>query len=161
MKQKTKLEQVEKMVFRFLMVIFALVMANAIIVGYDVISSYKENSQVEYASETNERFYQEMVKMKKNTTRFYDGFPTCLTSILSYHTKPGDKILTTKSDTLYLVNWDLNRADINRYPYYVVKDNHKNVWTLFRYNDKFHLTRKDETKCKEWIKEIEKRTKAN
>jgi hypothetical protein len=152
----------EKNLFLFLMVFFVLILLNAIVVGYDVISSYKENySQVEYASETNERFYQEMVKMKKNTTKFYNGFPTCLTGILSYHTKPGDEILATKSDTLYLVDWDLNRTDINKYPYYVVKDNYENVWTLFRHNDKFRLTREDETKYKEWFKKMEKQTKSN
>lgn len=151
----------EKNLFLFLMVFFVLILLNAIVVGYDVISSYRKNySQVEYASETNERFYQEMVEMNRNTTRFYNGFPTCLTSILSYHTKPGDEILATESDTLYLVDWDLNRADINKYPYYVVKDNHENVWTLFRHNDRFRLTRKDEKEYKEWLKKIEERTKS-
>ena len=57
MEQKSKLDQVEKKVFRFLMVIFAMVMANAIYVGYDMISTYNENySQVEYASETDNKF---------------------------------------------------------------------------------------------------------
>lgn len=105
-----------------------------------------ENSHVEYASETNEKFYLKMVEMERNSTLTFSGFPTCLTSILHYHTKPGDVILNTEKDTLYLVDWDLNRTDINKYPYYVIKDNNKNLWFLFRHNEQFLLTRKDETK---------------
>ena len=147
----------EEKIFYFLMVIFVVLMTNAVVLGYDMVSSYLENHpQVEYASETNKKFYQEMVKMNKNTTRFFNGFPTCLTSILSHQTKPGDKILTTEKDTLYLVDWNLNRTDINKYPYYVLKDNNGNIWTLFRRNDKFRLTKKDEKQYKKWLKELEK-----
>lgn len=152
MNQNSNFERLEKKIFPFLMALFAFSMLNAIVVGYDVISSYKENySQVEYASETNERFYQEMVKMKKNTTRFFNGFPTCLTNILHSHTQPGDEILATEKDTVYYVLRDLNRTDINKYPFYVVKDNHNNLWSLFRHNDKFHLTRENETKFKKLL----------
>ena len=150
MEQKSKLEQVEKKIFRFLMVIFALFMANAIYVGYDAISSYRENySQVEYASETDNKFYQKMIEMERNTTLHFNGVPTSLISILFLNTQPGDKIINCGDDALILVSRDLNRADINRYPYYVIKDTHGNIWTLFRHNDKFRLTRKDERKYKE------------
>jgi hypothetical protein len=131
---------------------FFVVLLCAIPVGYKMLSSYKtKNYQVEYASETDKKFYQKMVEMKKNSTLIFNGFPTCLTSILSYKTKPGDAILYTETDTLYLVCRDLNRADINRYPCYVIKDNHNQIWSLFRHNDKFHLNREDETKHKDWL----------
>ena len=139
------------------MMFFFIILFNGICVGYTVISSYIENyPKIEYASTTNEKFYQEMVKMDKNTTRFFNGFPTCLTGILSHQSKPGDKILTTEKDTLYLVDWNLNRTDINKYPYYVLKDNHGEIWTLFRHNDKFRLTKKDEKQYKKWLKELGK-----
>ncbi len=107
--------------------------------------------EVEYASTTNEKFYQKMVGMERNSTLVFNGFPTCLTSILHAHTQPEDEILATEKDTLYLVDWDLNRRDINKYPLYIVKDNHNNLWSIFRHNENFHLNRVDEVKHKDWL----------
>ena len=151
-------------VFTWEMASFLVIILCAICVGYSMISSYKnynyqvnaletvEDSSkiVEYASETNEKFYKKMVGMKRDSTLVFNGFPTCLTDILS-RCIPGDKILTTGTDTLYLVDWDLNRADINRYPCYIVKDNHDNLWSIFRHNENFHLNRVDEVKHKDWL----------
>jgi len=107
MKEISYLEQVEKKVFRFLMAIFALVMANGIYVGYDVISTYKENySQVEYASETDNKFYQKMIELERNQTLHFNGFPASLTSILFKNLKPGDKILNCGDEPLTLVAVD-------------------------------------------------------
>ena len=162
MEQKSKLDQVEKKVFRFLMVIFALVMANGIYVGYDVISTYKENySQVEYASETDNKFYQKMIELERNQTLHFNGFPASLTSILFKNLKPGDKILNCGDEPLTLVAVDLDRTDVNRYHYYVIKDSKNNYWPLYRHNDKFRLTRIDEIRNKEWLKELEDRIKTN
>ena len=112
--------------------------------------------EVEYASTTNEKFYQKMIEMEKNSTLVFNGFPTCLTSVLHTHTQPGDEILTTEKDTLYLVDWNLNHRDINRYPYYVIKDNHNHLWSLFRHNENFHLNRENERIYKKWLEEIKK-----
>lgn len=109
-----------------------------------------EDYEVESASTTNQKFYKKMVEMKRNSTLIFNGFPTCLTDILSRRI-PGDEILATGTDTLYLVDWDLNRADINRYPCYIVKDNHDNLWSIFRNNENFHLNRVDEVKHKDWL----------
>lgn len=150
--------------FSWMAASFLVILLCAIPVGYDVISSYKNNTNqeiaseavedasktVECASETNEKFYKKMVAMKRNSTLIFNGFPTCLTDILS-HRNPGDEILTTGTDTLYLVDWDLNRTDINRYPCYIVKDNHDNLWSIFRHNENFHLNRVDEVKHKDWL----------
>lgn len=135
---------------------FMIILLCVILVGYKITLSCKNtNSQVEYASETDKKFYQEMVKMKKESTLTFNGFPTCLTSILSHSTAPGDAILTTEKDTLYLAFRWLNYNDINRYPFYIVKDNKDNFWSLYRHNEKFLLTRRD----KKDFKDLPKKTK--
>jgi hypothetical protein len=155
-----KKELMKHFVISLVMVAFGALLACTSIVGYAIYSSYEENhSQVEYASETDNKFYQKMIEMERNTSLYFDGFPTSLTSILFKNLEPGEKILNCGDEPLTLVSRDLNRTDINRYPYYVIKDAHGNVWTLFRHNNKFRLTRKDETEYKEWLKEMEERAK--
>lgn len=133
----------------------------AIPVGYKMVLSCKNhNSQVEYASETNDKFYQKMVKMERNSTLTFNGFPTCLTSILSHNTAPGDAILTTEKDTLYLAFKWLNYADINKYPFYIVKDNKDNFWSLYRHNEKFLLTRRDKKDFKDLLTKAKDLNKA-
>ena len=126
--------------------LFLLVVALFLIsflVGYGVsLSRRNKDSKVEYASETNSKFFQKMVNMDKNSTLTFDGFPTCLTSI--FNTPLGEEILSTEKDTLFFVSRGLNQQDINRYPYYILKDNHNNVWSLYRHNDKYILKREDE-----------------
>ena len=111
------------------------------LVGYGV-SVFRRNkdSQVEYASQTNQDFYQDMVKIKKGKHLTFNGFPTCLTPIL--HINNGEEIFSTETDSLTLTFRDLNRDDVNRYPYYVIEDNHKNKWSLFRHNANYFLYRK-------------------
>ena len=109
----------------------------------------------DYASETSEIFYQEMINLERNTTLKFNEFPKLLTP-LQTHIKPGDEILTTKTDTLYLLDRGIDYGDINRYPYYVIKDNNENFWTLFRHGDKYFLTREDEEVYKAALAEIEK-----
>ena len=160
MKKITNFEQLEKKIFRFLMVLFAFSMLNAIAVGYSLISSYTDNySQVEYASETDNKFYQEMIKLKRNQTLHFNGFPASLTSILFKNLEPGEEILNCGDEPLTLVFRDLNREDINKYPYYIIKDKHNNYWSLKRHNDKFRLTRIDEIRNKKWLKELEDQIK--
>jgi hypothetical protein len=149
-------------IFSLLMVAFGAFLACAGIVGYDVISSYKKNySQVEYASETDNKLYQKMTKMKRNSTLLFNGFPASLTSILFLNTAPGDSIVNAGDSTLILVSRDLNRTDINKYPYYVIKDKKNNLWSLFRHNDKYRLTRLDESEYQEWLMEKEEQMKTN
>lgn len=162
MEQKAKLEKMEKKIFRFLMVIFALVMTNAIYVGYDTISTYKENySQVEYASQTDNKFYQKMMKLERNQTLHFNGFPASLTSILFKDLKPGEKILNCGDEPLTLVFKDLDRTNINKYYYYIIKDSKNNYWSLYRHNDKFRLSRMDEKRNKKWLKRLEDQIKTN
>jgi len=134
------------------MIFFFVILFNGICVGYSTISTYTENyPKIECASVTNEKFYQKMVKMERNTTEFFNGFPICLISIRS--SLSGDVILTTeKKDTLFLAFKGLNYNDINRYPFYVVKDNHNSFWSLSRRNDKFHLTKRDKNFYKKLLK---------
>jgi len=146
--------------FSLLMVAFGAFLSCASIVGYVVYSSYKENySQVEYASETDNKFYQEMIDLERNQTLHFNGFPASLTSILFKNLKPGEKILNCGDEPLILLFEDLNRTDINRYYYYIIKDTHNNYWSLKRHNDKFRLTRIDEEENKKWLKRLEDQIK--
>lgn len=123
--------------FVILWVVAALL---GLLAGYLVsISRENKNSQVEYASQTNQKFYHDMVKIKKGKHLTFNGFPTCLTPIL--HINNGEEIFSTETDSLTLVFRDLNRNDVNKYPYYVIEDNHKNKWSLFRHNANYFLYR--------------------
>jgi len=102
----------------------------------------------EYATETSEKFYQKMVNMKENSCLVFDGFPTCLTDILS--NPPKDKILITETDTLSFIYRDLDHESINKYPYYVIQDTKDNFWSLHRYNGMYVLRKKDY----EWLKDL-------
>ena len=160
MDKNLNFEKQEKIVFRFLMVLFAFAMINAISVGYFLISSYLDNySQVEYASETDNKFYQKIEKLERNKTLHFTGFPTSLTSILSKDLKPGEKILNCGDEPLTLVFKDLDITDVNRYYYYIIKDSKDNYWSIHRHNDRFRLTRIDEVRKKKWLKELEDQIK--
>ena len=125
-----------------------------LIVGQKITTAYENiyNPKVEYASETDNKFYQKMISMERNTTLQFNGFPASLTSILSKDLKPRERILNCGDDTLILASRDLDRTDINKYPYYIIKDTKNNYWSIYRHNDKFLLTREDEKKCKELLK---------
>lgn len=122
-----------------------------LLVGQKTTKAYEkiDNSQVEYASETDNKFYQKMTGMERNTTLEFNGFPASLTSILFKDLKPREEILNCGDDTLILVSRDLDRTDINKYPYYIIKDTKNNYWSIYRRNDKFLLTRQDEKKYEE------------
>ena len=124
--------------------------------SYEKINNY---SQVEYASETDNKFYQKMIKLERNQTLHFNGFPSSLTSILFKNLKPGERILNCGDESLILLFEDLNRTDINRYYYYIIKDTHNNYWSLYRHNDKFRLTRIDEKKEKKWLNRLEDQIK--
>jgi len=162
MEKITNFEQLEKKIFRFLMVLFAFSMLNAIAVGYSMISSYADNySQVEYASETDNKFYQKMKELKRNQTLHFTGFPASLTSILFKDLQPGERILNCGDEPLTLVSKDLDRSNINRYYYYIIKDTNNNYWSLYRHNDRFRLTRIDEKRNKKWLKNLEDQIRTN
>lgn len=133
----------KSLVFYFLLALCLSAFISAMCVGYFETKTHEAvHSRVEYCSETNEKFYQQMVGMERNTQKVFDGFPTCLTSV--FYSQIGAKILTTQTDTLYFVDRDLDRSTPNKYPYFVVKDNHGNIWSIVRHNDKYRLIREDE-----------------
>lgn len=133
-------------IFLFLIALCAIALACSLYIGYYGTKSHETSQSIEYASETNEKFYQQMVGMERNTQKVFDGFPTCLTGV--FYSPIGAEILTTPTDTLYFADRDLDRSNPNKYPYYVVKDNHGNIWSIFRHNDKYRLIREDETIAK-------------
>jgi len=126
--------------------------------SHEKINNY---SQVEYASETDNKFYQKMIELKRNQTLHFDGFPTSLTSILFKNLQPGERILNCGDEPLTLVFEDLDRSNINKYYYYIIKDTKNNYWSLYRHNDKFRLSRIDEKRNKEWLKKLEDQIKTN
>ena len=128
-----------------------------------VIASYQKDfySQVEYASETDNKFYQKMTELERNQTLHFNGFPASLTSILFKNLRPGDRILNCGDEPLTLVHEDLDRTNINKYYYYIIKDTKNNYWSLYRHNDKFRLSRIDEKRNKEWLKKLEDQIKTN
>ena len=128
-----------------------------------VIASYQKDfySQVEYASETDNKFYQKMIELKRNQTLHFDGFPASLTSILFKNLRPGDRILNCGDEALTLMFEDLDRSNINKYYYYIIKDTKNNYWSLYRHNDKFRLSRINEKRNKEWLKKLEDQIKTN
>lgn len=119
--------------------------------GCLVTPSCKTNISPEYYRVISyEKLYQTMANMERNSTLIFDEFPTPLEKVTQ--SMPGDSILISGSDTLSLVFRDLNREDkINRYPFYIMKDDKNNLWSLFRHNNEFHLTREDEAKHKDWL----------
>lgn len=149
-------------IFIFLVVLGFMAFVSAICVGYYETKAYKavpsKNSvstefyethsykaglfEDEPSSKTNERFYQDMIDMERGSSKSFNGFPTCLTRILNIFN--GDVIFSTETDTLSLLLRDLDPQGINRYPFYVITDNHGNIWTLFRFNDEYTLFRDDE-----------------
>lgn len=137
-------------------VLFVLLCLLALRVNNELISSYYEKKyyQVEYASQTNEDFYQKMVDMKVNSKMSFNGFPTCLTSVLK--SSPGDEVLFTETDTLYFVYSNLNDEDLNKYPFYIIMDNHDNAWSIFRHNEEFHLIREDGIELKKLLQKATK-----
>ena len=81
-----------------------------------------------------ESLYNQMTQ--ENIIEFY-GFPEALKSI------EGEKtgiILANEKDTLQLVSCYPNMTDTeNRYPQYLLADNHNNWWTLTREGDMYKL----------------------
>lgn len=128
----------------------ALLILCAVSAGLGMTTScINKNSEMEYASETNKKFYKRMTKMDKNEVITFHGFPACLTSI--FNITAGDEILAVGEDTLYLVYRGLNYNDVNRYHFYIIKDNHDNLWSIFRHNEKFLLYREDEVAHSDWL----------
>ena len=76
----------------------------------------------------------------QNMIEFYE-FPEAFKSIEGQHS---GIIFANEKDTLQLVCSYPNLADeVNRYPFYVIKDNHENYWTLFQESGKYKIYRKD------------------
>ena len=90
-------------------------------------------------------FYRRMTVMKPNQQWIFNDFPKHLQKVSSI--RKGE-IISSGADTLSLVCCFPNQADtVNRYLFYILKDNHGNVWSLFHEeDDKFHLYREDPKK---------------
>lgn len=88
--------------------------------------------------ETAENLYNQQMT-QQNVIEFYE-FPQALESIKGRHS---GTIIENKTDTLKLICSYPNLADEkNRYPMYVIGDNHGNLWSLTQENpNKYKLRR--------------------
>ena len=111
---------------------------------------FHQNHTSSEVSNHDEMFYHKMVNMDKNSEITFFEFPHSLRRLL--HATAGDKILSADGDTLTLICCYPNQADsVNRYPFYVMKDNRDNLWSLFHYEDGYHLYKEDETIHADWL----------
>jgi len=87
---------------------------------------------------------------KQDVIEFYQ-FPPAFQSIQGQST---GVILANEKDTLQLVCSYPNSEDTkNRYPFYVLKDNHENCWTIIQEEpSKYKIYRLDQVKKKKWVK---------
>ena len=131
-----------KKFFVLLALCIFFIISGAIVGCQQKKSHEKAPVKVEYASQTDNKFYKKMVDMERGSEIVFDGFPTCLVD--AFNALPGDEILVTRKDTVSFVSRYFSRDNVNNYPFYVIKDNHGNVWIIYRSNETFRLIRENE-----------------
>ena len=99
-------------------------------------------------------FYNFMLRANHNKVLVLKEFPEALKSM--EHLYQGD-ILTMGKDTLQLVCSFPNLSDtVNRYPFYFMRDNHGNYWTMFHEEDgKYRIYREDTEVAKNYFKDMQ------
>ena len=97
-------------------------------------------------------FYNLMLKADQDKVVVLKKFPKALEPMK--HIYQGD-IFTTGEDTLQLVCSFPNMYDtVNRYPFYFMRDNHGNYWTMFHEeDDKYRIYREDAEVAKDYFKD--------
>lgn len=130
--------------------LFFLVCVLAFVAGMVVGYNHHQKTLNTVILNHDEMFYHRMVDMETSSELMFSEFPLPLKRLL--HASAGDKILVDGDDTLSLVCVYPNQDDLeNRYLFYVMKDNHDHLWSLFQYEDGFHLYREDETIHADWL----------
>lgn len=133
-----------------LTLVAALTIFIGLLVGRDVTNK-KIDAAIELETCPMEEFYPKAVNMKRGSSiRLYE-FPKSLRRMRS--ARPGDCIFESGKDSVIFICSFPNQADtINRYPYYVFKDNHNNLWSFFQYKEHFYkLCREDEKEHENWL----------
>lgn len=99
-------------------------------------------------------FYNLMLKTNQDKVLVLKEFPEALKPM--EHLYRGN-ILTMGKDTLQLVCSFPNLSDtLNRYPFYFMRDNHGNYWTMFHEDDdKYHIYRENSDIAKDYFKDIQ------
>jgi len=102
--------------------------------------------------ESAEAFYELMLATEKGDNLVLNHFPKVLKPM--EHLYQGN-IFKTEKDTLQLVCSYPNQNDtVNRYPFYFMRDNHGNYWSMFHEkDDRYHIYREDSEKAKDWFKD--------
>jgi len=97
--------------------------------------------------------YECMLRVDEKHCLVFEEFPKALEPMIGLY--QGDIFTTECGDTLQLVCSFPNLHDIvNRYPWYFMRDNHGNYWTLFHEeDDKYRIYSEDPCKAKDMFKD--------
>ena len=108
-----------------------------------------------------EVLYEVMLRIDEKHYLELEEFPKAFEPVLGLY--QGDIFTTGCGDTLQLVCHFPNLRDtVNRYPYYILRDNHGFYWKLFHgVDDKYRIYREDPWLAKYcyagWIETLEKK----
>ena len=91
-----------------------------------------------------EECYKQMVGMKR--TIILGEFPHQLQKMR--YAPAGKLLFENGQDSLFLVHSYPNYNDVHRYLYYIMRDNHNNVWSLFQEDSTFYLHKIEERELK-------------
>ena len=104
----------------------------------------QRKDRVQFEQTTVEECYEQMVEMKR--TIILGKFPHQLQKMRYAHA--GKLLFENGQDSLFLVHSYPNYDDVNRYLYYIMRDNHDNVWSLFQEDSTFYLHKIEEGELK-------------
>ena len=101
------------------------------------------------------RFFNLMLKTDEHKVLVLKKFPKALAPM--EHLYQGT-IFATDKDTLQLICSYPNLNDeVNRFPFYFMKDNHCNYWTMFQEQGKYVIYRENPDVAKDWFKDMQER----
>ena len=104
----------------------------------------QRNDRVKFEQAPVEECYKQMVEMKR--TIILGEFPRQLQKMR--YGRAGKLLFENGQDSLFLVHSYPNYNDVHRYLYYIMRDNHDNVWSLFQEDSTFYLHKIEEGELK-------------
>ena len=139
---KIVLIMANKLRFWLNIVLFAFLVFSSVSAISKLASQRKDRIQFEQAPV--EECYNQMVGMKR--TIILGEFPRQLQKMRYGHA--GKLLFENGQDSLFLVHSYPNYNDVHRYLYYIMRDNHDNVWSLFQEDSTFYLHKIEEGELK-------------
>ena len=104
----------------------------------------QRNDRVKFEQAPVEECYKQIVEMKR--TIILGEFPRQLQKMR--YGRAGKLLFENGQDSLFLVHSYPNYDDVHRYLYYIMRDNHNNVWSLFQEDSTFYLHKIEEGELK-------------